>query len=274
MGLGTKIEWAHASWNSWQGCTKLKTPACDNCYAAAYGRRFGITWGEGAPRRRVKGRVASLRKIVRAAQRVPGEIYRVFPESHGDIFDVEIPDAWFAEKFGLMCEAVQTAPNIRFLALTKRIGQVLRRLRRVGLPTDFFEREAGFYLGVTAEDQLRWNTNIKKLASIPARTRFVSAEPLLEPVSLEGLPIEMLHWLIIGGESGPGARPFSLSAAWSLMEQAREHQIPVFMKQFGRRPVARRGRREHVLQLEDSAGGDMGEWPKRFRIRRLPEVRA
>lgn len=100
----------------------------------------------------------------------------------------------------------------------------------------------------------------------------MSAEPLLESVSLDGLPIEMIQWLIIGGESGARARPFDLQVAADIMREAKEQGVPVFMKQLGRKLVARdRHSRERLLQLVCKSGDDTAEWPRNFRVRRLPE---
>lgn len=272
MAIDTKIPWADSTLGFWIGCDKI-TPACTNCYAAAYGRRFGIPWGPEEPRYQVKGRLAKLRKIIRRAKQNPRRIYRVFVNSQSDFFDPAVPHEWRIEAFEAMLAAVREAPNIRFLLLTKRIGQVPRLLRAAGLPPDFFELHAGFYLGVTAEDQPRARVNIKKLAKIKARVRFVSAEPLLSKIQLDGLPVDQIHWIIIGGESGAGARPFAIAAAWELLQQARRLRIKVFMKQFGARPVdSGPGGVERPLKLKERvAGTDMAEWPRKFRVRQFPK---
>lgn len=165
------------------------------------------------------------------------------------------------------------------------------------------------WLGVSAEDQERLDERVPELLATPAAVRFVSAEPLIGPLRFDRIPIPKgelglklgtqlllrrqdygLDWLIIGGESGPGARPMDIAWARDIVRQCREAQVPVFCKQLGARPVMAeaewraaprlitpKGRDlgEHLVQLalEDRKGGAMEEWPEDLRVREFPEVR-
>lgn len=117
MGSDTKIEWCDRTFNPFIGCTKV-SPGCDHCYAERYGKRFGITWGPGQPRKRTSD--ASWREPLRwnAKAEREGRRYRVFCASLADVFDNEVPDQWRDELFGL----IAATPNLCWLVLTKRIG--------------------------------------------------------------------------------------------------------------------------------------------------------
>ena len=128
------------------------------------------------------------------------------------------------------------------------------------------------WLGTTVEDQQRADERLPHLVSVPAVVRFLSCEPLLERVDLtRWLPWGFrrgIDWVIIGGESGPGARPFMLHWARDLVAQCRGAGVAPFVKQLGSRPT------DSItdVHLRDSAGGDMAEWPADLRVREFPVV--
>lgn len=220
MAENTKIEWADHTFNPWMGCTKVG-PGCDNCYAEAlmdtrYGR---VEWGAGNPRVRTSaGNWAKPRKWNRDT---PGAF--VFCSSLADVFDNEVDPAWRADLLAL----IDATPNLTWLLLTKRIGNVLRMLG--GLPRNVA-------IGATMVNQQEYDRDRMKLREVeyelsPAFT-FGSFEPLVGPVILDG---NAPDWIIVGGESGPNARPMNLDWARSLRRQSAELGRVFNFKQVGGR---------------------------------------
>lgn len=235
MAETTRIEWADATFSPWRGCTKV-SPACDNCYAEAYGKRFGVAWGPGAKRVRASESywcqpLAWDRKAAKA-----GRPLRVFCASLADVFDAEVPAAWRCDLFDL----IEATPNLIWMLLTKRPNVALH----------FADCYAAWplpnvWLGVTAENQAMADLRVPLLLQVPADKRFISAEPLLGQVDLSawlgrdepgGLPLPYnagLDWVIAGGESGPGARPSHPDWFRSLRDQCAAAGVPYFYKQAG-----------------------------------------
>jgi protein gp37 len=241
MADTTPIEWCDATWSPWEGCTKVG-PGCDHCYAEGMNRwlRKGANWGPGAPRRAYSDE--HWKKPVRwnDSAKATGRRLRVFP-SVCDPFDNEVDPAWRARFFAL----IDQTPNLTWLLLTKRIGNVAAMIeapgmQKCGLPENV-------WLGATVVNQEEALRDILKLVNTPARVHFISYEPALGPLDLDveyltaklgrypfkGLQsehrtklIDMLDWVIAGGESGPGARPAHPDWFRSLRDQcavAREH---------------------------------------------------
>lgn len=242
MGENSKIEWTNHTFNPWMGCTPI-SPGCANCYAQhLMDRRMGkVRWGSGQPRLRTSP--AYWRKPKRWNQGVPGQ--RVFCASLADWLDEEVPIEWLADLLGLIYDT----PNLDWLLLTKRPQnwpsriQAARRTGRCAL--DWLlrwqrgEAPTNVWVGVSAENQERWNERLSWLHQIPARLRFVSVEPMLGPIELVG---PRPGWIIVGGESGPKARPMNPGWAQSLCDECREAQVPFFFKQWGGIDKAAAGR--------------------------------
>ena len=200
-------------------------------------------------------------------------------------------------------DLIARTPNLDWLALTKRPENWTPRLRAVcatkhGI-VPFCQPPAGrelarrwlrgsappnVWLGVSVEDQRRADERIPTLVQIPARVRFVSAEPLIEHVDLAYAcfngadsfsTMPGLHWVIVGGESGPGARPFDLAWARALVAQCSAADVPVFVKQVGAVPFTSDDNDYHWLPrlMSNRKGGDMAEWPADLRVRQWPEAR-
>ncbi len=198
MGETTKIEWADATFNPWIGCTKV-SPACDNCYAAdmmdtRYGR---VKWGAGEPRSRTAP--ANWRKPVQwnRAAIAQGTRPFVFCSSLADVFDNEVDPQWRADLFDL----IRATPQLVWLLLTKRIGNVSKMAREAGgLP-------ANVAIGATMANQAEYDRDAPKLWHVKQDHRplftFGSFEPLLGPIELDGVAPD---WVIVGGESGNNAR--------------------------------------------------------------------
>jgi protein gp37 len=220
MATETAISWTQHTWNPWRGCTKI-SPGCKNCYmytAQLKRARFTgnpemwnpfkvlktTTWGE--PIRWQREAAAA------------GRIDRVFTCSWSDFFhedaDVWRPKAW---------QLIHGCPNLHFQILTKRPENILKRL-----PPDWNDGYENVWLGVSIESpDYVWRA--MTLRDIRARIRFISAEPLLAPLS--NLDLRGFHWLIVGGESGPGYRPMGVEWARELREKARAAGVAFFFKQ-------------------------------------------
>ncbi|HKY81687.1 MAG TPA: phage Gp37/Gp68 family protein [Sphingobium sp.] len=225
MAENTKIEWAHHTFNPWIGCTKVG-PGCDNCYAADLSKvRLGVPWGPGEPRRHT---AASTWKQPRAWNNRAAKLgirYRVFCASLADVFDNEVPAEWRAELFQLIRET----PHLDWLLVTKRIGNAVKMAEAAGgLPDNV-------WLGATMVNQAEWDRDIWKLKHavehLGARYSFVSIEPLLGPINPS--VAELPDWVIVGGESGPRARPMHPDWARSLRDQCDAAGVPFLFKQWG-----------------------------------------
>lgn len=139
------------------------------------------------------------------------------------------------------------------------------------------------WLGVSVEDQATADERIPLLLRTPAAVRFVSYEPALGPVNLlryMSVPLAeidnpgaMLDWVIVGGESGPGARPFDIQWARNTVAQCKAAGVACFVKQVGSVPMERGERWRYEPKLKDRKGGDWEEWPEDLRVREFPEVR-
>ena len=277
MAENTKIEWADHTFNPWTGCTKV-SPACDHCYAEGWAKRSGhVKWGSGQPRRRTSD--ANWRmplKWNREAERT-GVRPRVFCASLADVFDNAVDPQWRADLFDL----IAATPNLDWLLLTKRIGNVGNMLP---VPFDFDKHFPNVWIGATIVNQAEADRDIPKLLDVPARVRFLSMEPLLGPVDLthievfggdaeiyplkgttdcvdeEGAPtadVPALDWVIVGGESGPNARPMHPDWVRSIRDQCAEAGVALFVKQMG----GSRDKRGELFDLPDD-----------LRIREVPHA--
>lgn len=246
MGENTKIEWAHHSWSPWRGCTKV-SPGCDNCYAEAMAERFRTGgWGPGVPR--VLTAKSGWKKPLAWNRRAEREDkrYRVFP-SLCDPFDAEVPDEWRDRLFAL----IALTPNLDWLLLTKRpkvAAEYMANPERIAYMAAGYAAERvgidaamqgsgawpmlNVWLGVSVENQKMAELRIPTLLKIPAVKHFISYEPALGPVDFSPW-IDRISWVIVGGESGPGARPMHPAWARSVRDQCLAAGVPFFFKQHG-----------------------------------------
>lgn len=259
MSENTKIEWCDHTFNPWEGCQKVG-PGCDHCYAEARNARFSgghaANWGPGAPRRRTSA--ANWKKPL-AWNAAHAEFFakhgrrqRVFCASLADVFDNAVAPQWRDDLFRL----IEATPNLDWLLLTKRIGNVPNMLP---LPFDFDRHFPNVWIGATVVSQQEADRDIPKLLAVPAARRFLSMEPLLGPVDLTRIDIDGhseiyplagtdgcedddgnpapaipgLDWVIVGGESGPGARPMHPDWARSLRDQCQAAGVSFLFKQWG-----------------------------------------
>lgn len=241
MAESSNIEWTDSTFNPWIGCTPVSL-ACDGCYAARStpARAMGIVWGSGQPRHRTSdanwNQPLLWEKHHEAFDLAHGRRRRVFCASLADVFDNEVPEQWRVDLFGL----IAATPNLDWLLLTKRIGNVLPMLRNMGasgLPRNI-------WLGVSIVTQAEGKRDIPKLLAVSARVRFLSIEPMLGPITINPLFIEpilgtsqhgqrFIDWVICGGESGPNARPMHPDWARSLRDQCAAAGVPYLFKQWG-----------------------------------------
>lgn len=255
MAENTKIEWADHTFNPWTGCTKVG-PGCDNCYAEGWAKRSGLVqWGPGAERRRTSE--TNWKQPMRwnaEAERL-GVRYRVFCASLADVFDKEVPAEWRADLFWL----IHSTPNLDWLLVTKRIGNAAGMMRAAMLEIDpsgeWPAPWPNVWLGITVVNQAEADRDIPKLLQIPADVRFLSVEPLLGPVSFRWMPawpenkanralnpaggtdhldgLRRLDWVIVGGESGAGARPMHPKWVRDIRDQCEAAGVPFMFKQWG-----------------------------------------
>ena len=216
----TPIEWTDASWNPTTGCSHVSA-GCEHCYAEALSLRFGWSskpWT--APNAAVN--------IVLHPDRLDQPLRwkrprRIFVNSMSDLFHEQIPDTFIVQVF----QAMSAAKQHTFQVLTKRPQRMLDWM------TGRYSSSAplaNVWLGVSIEED-RWCTRADILRQVPAAVRFISAEPLLEP--LPSLDLSEIHWIIVGGESGPRFRPFDPAWAAALRDQARASDTAFFFKQHG-----------------------------------------
>ena len=314
----TKIEWSEVTWNPVTGCSKV-SPGCDHCYAETMSRRLSnnpkyalATKADGTWSGVVSCHPEALEEPLRWKRP-----RRIFVCSMSDLFHSDIPWDFIVKVFDVMA----ATPWHTYQVLTKRPGRMAYFAEHI------WPKQGGYWepvewtspsrarvmdkwpgtawpsnvwAGTSVETQ-RYAPRLELLARIPARVRFVSAEPLLGPLDLrdwlpgwcgagsthvphspawaerydiDWSPVNPVDWVIVGGESGPGARPMDLVWARDLVEQCRVAGVACFVKQLGRNPfdsellwdsVDGRG---HLLL--DPKGGDPWEWSEDLRVREMP----
>lgn len=255
MGKQSGIAWTHHTFNPWWGCTKVEgRPACQHCYAERQANRFGLWWGEGVERKTFGAKHWNEPYTWSRAAAKAGVRERVFCGSMCDLLDPEVPATW-RDPLWLM---VESTPSLDWLLLTKRLELAPdlfpARWVRDGLPTNV-------WLGTTVETQAVANVEVPRLLEWRDRASvlWVSMEPLLGPVDLTALPwgevsqldallgeslslesgclvsqdAPALDWVIVGGESGPLARPSASEWYRDLRDQCQQAGVPFFFKQHG-----------------------------------------
>jgi protein gp37 len=288
MADETKIQWCDATFNPWRGCTKV-SPGCANCYAETLSARNPAVLGEWGPTgRRVIAAESYWRQPLawdRKAGR-EGRRLRVFCASLADVFE-DRPE--LVEPRERLFALIRQTPHLDWLLLTKRpenwrrcwpLDPIPGHVRQNEGDGKDWRRIPNVWLGVSVEDQARADERIPVLLSIPAAVRWVSYEPALGPIDFRRVPGlnrigqgPGLDWVVVGGESGPKARPFDLAWARSTVEQCRAAGVAAFVKQLGARPVDG-GRLMARSPSRDSKGGDMNEWPDDLRAREWPKATA
>jgi protein gp37 len=324
MGASTEISWTDATWNPIRGCSRVSA-GCDNCYAMGQAHRFS---GPGKPFeglttiRRGKVDWAGVARFIPNMLGIPlrwRKPRRIFVNSMSDLFHPSLSNEEIAAVFAVMA----ACPQHTFQVLTKqpkraaewfKVGEDLTAQAGEQLAAEkgWCHANEGehwplpnVWFGVSAENQKTADDRLSILLELPAAVRFASLEPLLEETSvwaflkggvrdrslaiLGGAPLPGLDWVIVGGESGTGARPFDIAWAEQLVKQCRTAGVPIFVKQLGAVPFdSRESDRQSDdphsgsastdlscrLDLADKKGGDPSEWPEALRVREFPKVPA
>jgi len=226
MATLTTIEWTETTWNPVTGCLKV-SQGCKHCYAERMAKRLKAM---GADRYR-NGFIPTLQNDLIDLPRQWKKPRIVFVNSMSDLFQDAVPDDFIRQVFTTMEEC----PQHTFQILTKRS----ERLRTFGATLNW---PSNVWMGVSVE-HTRVINRIHDLATVPAQVRFLSCEPLIGP--LQNLPLEGIHWVIVGGESGPGARPMRAEWVESIHDQCRAADVAFFFKQWGGVRKHRTGRELH-----------------------------
>lgn len=210
----SKIEWTEMTWNPVTGCTKV-SPGCKNCYAEIMAKRLQAMgqpkYADAFSLRLHEPELDLPRKWVKPRN--------VFVNSMSDLFHKNVPLEFIAKVFKTMEEC----PQHNFQVLTKRA----RRLNQIGFQLPWTEN---IWMGVSVEDEKRlWR--VDQLRDSNAKIKFLSLEPLLSPLS--GLRLDRIDWVIVGGESGPRARPIQKDWIIEIRDKCEEAGVPFFFKQWG-----------------------------------------
>ena len=255
MGDRSGIQWTGATWNPTTGCDRT-SPGCDNCYAltlSARLKRMGQAkyQRDGDPRTSGPGFGLTLHP---EALDIPNRWRRgrlIFVNSMSDLFHEEVPIAFIDHVF----DVIRQTPQHTYQVLTKRA----KRLARVGAELDWPDN---LWMGVSVEND-RYAFRASYLAQVPAATRFLSCEPLIGPIP--NLDLRGIDWVIVGGESGKGARPLEIRWIRDLRDQCADANVAVFVKQLGT-----------IWSMENghgrTHGGELELWPIDLRIRNMPVV--
>ena len=219
MSLDSTIEWTDATWNPVRGCTKI-SPGCKHCYAETFAERF----------RGVRGHPYEQGFDLRIVPEKLGEPLRwrapkmVFVNSMSDLFHEGVPDDYVYA----VAKVMVTANWHTYQVLTKR-SERLRELLNSKLR--FAASQSHIWWGVSVEDRRYGIPRIKHLRDVDVSVRFLSVEPLLEDIGR--LDLNGISWVIVGGESGPGARPMKKEWVVSVRDQCASANVPFFFKQWG-----------------------------------------
>ena len=218
MADKTAIEWTNATWNPVTGCTKI-SPGCDNCYAERFAERFrGVN---GHP---FENGFDLTLKPERLDQPLKWRRPRmIFVNSMSDLFHKKVPKDFVDSVFDTM----ERADWHVFQVLTKR-SSLMRRYVNARYPND--GAPAHIWLGTSVEDGTKLS-RVRHLRETAAQVRFLSVEPLIGPITT--LDLTGIHWVIVGGESGPRARPMQLEWARTVRDLCIDAQVPFFFKQWG-----------------------------------------
>jgi protein gp37 len=223
MAQNSSIEWTEATWNPVTGCTKV-SPGCKHCYAERMALRLRAM---GQPRYRNGFRITLQEDVVDLPLRWR-KPRKIFVNSMSDLFHRDVPVEFISRCFDVMRRAAQHT----FQVLTKRPERAAEMAHQLPWP-------GNVWMGTSVENaDYVWR--VAELARVPAQVRFLSVEPLLGPIP--ELPLDGIHWVIVGGESGPGARPMHENWVLDIRDQCQSAEVPFFFKQWGGVNKSRTGR--------------------------------
>lgn len=211
----SRIEWTEATWNPTVGCTKI-SPGCKNCYAEAMSKRLQAM---GTPGYTNGFKLTVLPdRLEEPFRRKKPTVY--FVNSMSDLFHKSVSDSYIEQVF----DVIQRNPHHTFQVLTKRAERLASFFKYRTVPSNA-------WIGVSVEDKEFGVPRINNLRKVDARIRFLSVEPLLDDVG--ELDLTDIHWVIVGGESGPKARPMKLEWVENIQQQCKEQSVQFFFKQWG-----------------------------------------
>ena len=215
MSQTSKIEWTEATWNPTVGCTKI-SQGCKHCYAETMAKRLQAM---GTPGYENGFKLSILRsRLEEPLRRRKPTIY--FVNSMSDLFHKHIPDSYIEDVF----DVIQRCPQHTFQVLTKRADRLATFFNKRTPPRNS-------WIGVSVEDRRHGIPRIDALRTVNASVRFLSVEPLLQ--DLGEIDLMGIHWVIVGGESGPKARPMKLEWVEDIQRQCEDAEVEFFFKQWG-----------------------------------------
>lgn len=223
MADHSQIEWTEATWNPVTGCTKISA-GCKNCYA----ERLALRLQAMGNFRYRHGFRLSLHEDVIDLPRSWKKPRRIFVNSMSDLFHSDVP-LWFIRR---VFKTMEECPQHSFQVLTKRSDRVRELATKLPWPNNV-------WMGVSVEDSRVFN-RIDDLREVPAAVRFLSCEPLIG--SLAGIDLRNIHWVIVGGESGPHSRSMDIGWVREIFRACRKQKVPFFFKQWGGIQKHRTGR--------------------------------
>lgn len=296
MAQNSAIEWTEATWNPTVGCS-LKSPECFNCYAMLMAHRLGLMGQkkyQGLTRiienGKHKGKIVwngivrlDVDSLMIPHERTKPTLY--FTDSMSDLFHAQLSNSDISQVWSTM---VVTDDRHRYQVLTK-CPERMRDFVNGWINHMRAESKApvnNIWLGVSCGYKPA-KKRIEYLRETNAAVRFLSCEPLIE--DLGNLDLRGIHWVIVGGESGPKARPCNIEWIRNIVSQCQRAHIPVFVKQLGSKPFFHKQESVNIdkpgfkfsmqsleinssFKLNDRKGGDMSEWPTDLQVREYPEV--
>lgn len=253
MGERSAIQWTGSTWNPTTGCDRI-SPGCDNCYALTLAKRLQAMGqpkyqADGDPRTSGPGFKLTVHPDALDIPRRWRAGRVIFVNSMSDLFHEDVPLAFIQQVFAVMAET----PRHTYQVLTKRSKRLAQIADQLPWPENV-------WMGVSIEND-RYTFRARHLATVPAAVRFLSLEPLVGPVP--SLDLEGIHWAIVGGESGKGARPLQLGWVRDIRRACRAGGVDLFVKQLGAVWSQKNGH-------GNSHGGDWGLWPEDLRVRDMP----
>jgi len=244
----THIQWADATVNFWTGCQKI-SPGCFNCYMFRDKAKYGQN-----PKVVSRTKDATFKSALKWK-----DSKKIFTCSWSDFF-IDVSDPWRKDAW----DVIRQTPHHTWQILTKRPDRILQCL-----PSDWGNGWDNVWLGVSIESQ-NYMSRAYTLASVPAKTRFISAEPLLDEIDFTKTPsiLNKFNWCIIGGESGNDKgkhlyRPCDQLWIEKIINDLQGTSVEVFVKQMGTHLAKQ-------MKLKDRHGGEISEWPSHLQIRNMP----
>lgn len=268
MGQQTNIQWTDSTWNPFLGCTKV-SEGCKYCYMFRFYERFNGNMATDVRRSSDKTFFAPLKWKMRKSNVWDGKPL-IFPDSMSDFFhpmnDINRADAW---------KVIKDTPHFVYQMLTKRIERAAQCF-----PEDWGEGYPNVMIGVSAENQQRYDERFWHLTNTKAVKKFISIEPLLGQIQLYGEALQWdywsdeIDWIIVGGESGFEQgnylyRPCMADWIRSIVFECKAREVPVFVKQMGTH-IAKMTKMKNEKGGFDMHGSDINQFPADLRIREFP----